>query len=261
MEPRWEKSIWLGKSQRSNEHVVAVCTGGIHKGRDIRLLPVIDAWKVDNFAAVVGVPWDPQRGVERTILRTPAVTGADADVRDRAVGAKHRVHLTRTDIEKYGHTPGCARCRGLIEHRHQHAVHSAECRNRIEDAMMRDSAQRERVVAARARTGTDITGVDEPYSQQLPSRVSESESRVASVPTTTARSSVEVDDDIPKPVAVGRLKRRFDRAEEPEVFSPVAPKRCRPREDSFQDDDVNLEANGDDVVMGGECGCCQHQRR
>ena len=63
------------------------------------------------------------------------------------------VKITHDIIERFGYTPGCAKCRKLLrnEYSHPSLAHSQDCRIRIEAASKADPAYRDRVERAEQR--------------------------------------------------------------------------------------------------------------
>ena len=57
MDGRWEKGTWLGKSKRSDEHIIEY-DGRIHMSRTIRHLPECDSWSLEALQAICATPWN-----------------------------------------------------------------------------------------------------------------------------------------------------------------------------------------------------------
>ena len=57
----WEIGILVGIRARSQEFMMAN-SGGIHKARSVRRLPVSDRWPADSIDIITDVPWDFRYG-------------------------------------------------------------------------------------------------------------------------------------------------------------------------------------------------------
>ena len=103
LDDRWRTSIWLGKSDRSDEHIVGLQTGAV-LARSARRKVEGKRWNEKALKMVTGTPWKPRPG--------------DVVVR--------RTYITRALIERYGPTADCSGCFWESQH------HSERCRARFE---------------------------------------------------------------------------------------------------------------------------------
>ena len=99
-----------------------------------------------KYCKFQGVPWEPIPGREGIEVRanielpmeetepTPVQEPEPQDVIRRRAG------ITKTDIEKYGMTPGCHGC--VAQNRGRRGNHTEECRKRMEGFMARGKDSR-----------------------------------------------------------------------------------------------------------------------
>ena len=118
MEPRWAKGLWLGKRFSTEEHVVATAGGIVIRSGAVRLHPEIE-YDSHLFDSLVGLPWDPAgKGSDLTPdevrehvqdlprIQTPR---QEADHYPRV----RRALISKAYVERFGPTPGCAKCRAI----------------------------------------------------------------------------------------------------------------------------------------------------
>ena len=79
--------IWLGKSDRSDEHTIGLKTGAVH-ARSVRRKVEGKRWSEKALKVVTGTPWNPRPG--EVVVR--------------------RRYNTRALIERYGPTEDCGGC-------------------------------------------------------------------------------------------------------------------------------------------------------
>ena len=77
MEPRWSEGVWLGKTAKSDEHIISDDTGWVVKAGGISLKTENESWKDD---VVMGGEMYPgglneQRVVRRTSIMIPPIPG------------------------------------------------------------------------------------------------------------------------------------------------------------------------------------------
>ena len=174
----WYPAVWLGKTETSDEHLVAD-TKATRAVRTIRRRPEAERWDVEAFQTFAGAPWDlklkPSAGAQPNfedqprvepsqratrppadpVVAASAAAAAVPTVRPAAVepavaegGAPSvRHYITAKLIEQYGKTPNCPRCDG------QAVAHSPECRQRVEGLQLQQQlAQPSPTTAAAAST-------------------------------------------------------------------------------------------------------------
>ena len=98
LDDRWRTAIWLGKSDRSNEHIGAVLA------RSVRRKAAGKRWSERALKLVTGTPWNPRPG--EMVMR--------------------RRYITRALVERYGPTEDCGACFRKSQQ------HSERCRARFE---------------------------------------------------------------------------------------------------------------------------------
>ena len=155
VQPRWIKGIWLGKLWSSDEHIVSAPGGRVVRSRTCK--PHADLWDWGLCDEIVGWPSDPsgtwsgEPGVQSEAPRLPP----RREPPPVAEPPTRRVMITTADIDRYGSTEGCRRCRAitrgeLVEGKTS-VAHSEECRRRIEERIRQDPEQKHRVEAAEER--------------------------------------------------------------------------------------------------------------
>ena len=103
LDDRWRTAIWLGKLDRSDEHIIGLETGAV-LARSVRRMVEGKRWKEKALKMVTGTPWNPRPG--EVVVR--------------------RRYITRLLIERYGPTEDCSECFRKSQH------HSERCRARFE---------------------------------------------------------------------------------------------------------------------------------
>ena len=81
LDDRWRTAIWLGKSDRSDEHIIGLETGAV-LARSVRRKVEGKRWNERALRMVPGTPWNPRPG--EVVVR--------------------RRYITRALIERYGPT-------------------------------------------------------------------------------------------------------------------------------------------------------------
>ena len=87
LDDRCRTAIWLGKSDRSDEHIIGVDTGAV-LARSVRRKAEGKRWSERALKLVTGTPWNPRPG--------------DVVMRRR--------YITRALVERYGPTKDCGAC-------------------------------------------------------------------------------------------------------------------------------------------------------
>ena len=87
LDDRWRTAIWLGKSDRSDEHIIGVDTGAV-LARSVRRKAEGKRWSERALKLVTGTPWNPRPG--EVVMR--------------------RRYITRALVERYGPTEDCGAC-------------------------------------------------------------------------------------------------------------------------------------------------------
>ena len=117
LDARWGAGVWLGKRWRSTEHYVGT-PQGVVKSYAIQRKPLEERWDAEAIEAITGTPWN----------LTPLPTDDEGprvhpplpeDLRLREgprpkepeVRAPLRPSIKQADLDRWGYTDGCLRCR------------------------------------------------------------------------------------------------------------------------------------------------------
>ena len=123
---RWKTGVWVGKSDVTDEHIIAHSTG-IHQARSVYRKPIEEQFSKALLDSACGTPWDAKQGA----ARDPP--------------AQRRTYITQALVDKHGPTQGCGRCEGWSD-----AAHNQKCRDRFEKIFAAQALERNR--AARVET-------------------------------------------------------------------------------------------------------------
>ena len=152
MQERWFPGIWVGKKLHTDEHLVMKEDGLVVRSRAVR--ENSQELKMEDFDKLLSTPHDPL-GAVRTAMRSirAEVQTKDPPLEDELAFKPRRAKITKNIIEKFGPTPGCAKCRAIErgDRGHEAVGHSAACRERIEDLMKTDETFKARVEKADER--------------------------------------------------------------------------------------------------------------
>jgi len=121
LEARWQKAVWFGKTDQSDEHIV-VDKDGWRTCRTVARRPEDKRWN-KKFFATVNV-----RSYEAARVATLK------DAADEA-GSRRR-YLTRTIVGEYGASQHCKACADGV------GTHTAECRARLERFIAESEAEK-----------------------------------------------------------------------------------------------------------------------
>jgi hypothetical protein len=157
LQPRFRFAFSLGSRSRSGEHFVGT-PEGVVRCRDVRRLTEDKRWDLDGLKAVKGAPWAPLSGA--SVLEVPTHIVTEKVIREeddgefrRDVNIK-RMMIRKTDVMKYGETPGCPGCRAVLEGRRQN--HTEECRKEMERKMEADPEGAEKVERNKRRVMEEL---------------------------------------------------------------------------------------------------------
>ena len=107
----------MGIHEVSGEHIIGTCDGCL-KTKDIRRKPESDRWKWENMVEIKGTPWEPVPGhpdrelKSRVFIREAPILPPPAAAEEPEI--LKRVYIRKSDVMKYGATPGCDGCRAAI---------------------------------------------------------------------------------------------------------------------------------------------------
>ena len=112
---RWEKGVWLGKRNSTDEHLVGT-EDGTTTARTVQRRPEEHRWSKDVFQKLVATPSQP-RGLH---------DGREAEPRQK--------YITKAIMDRLGRTAGCGACEGARR------PHTEECRARFETLLRAEEA-------------------------------------------------------------------------------------------------------------------------
>ena len=164
---RWREGIFLGVQDRSDEVLVGT-REGVFKARTLKRLDGVQRRDADLLKSLRGVPWQTVPGgdagdVAEAVRRPPVHIAAEPlvgpdelppPVTGKAL-VRRNLYVKKEDIEKYGQTVGCPGCIAIALGGRA-AAHGAECRARVEAAILADGDVERRVEAAHARKRGDM---------------------------------------------------------------------------------------------------------
>ena len=156
-EPRWKDGVFLGIRIDSGEKLIGTPEGVI-KVRSIRRKLEAERWVAEQHDALTCLPWKPYSNTDDdTILMRPPVASTVAHPSETAKQVhrdEERVPrsftIQKRDLVNYGYSPGCPGCYAAANDR-RYKPHTAECRQRIEKAMLEDEEGTNRVKEAKHR--------------------------------------------------------------------------------------------------------------
>ena len=145
LNPRWEYGVFVGIKALSGEVWVAT-KSGVRAVRSVRRIAAEERWKPDNKDWVQHVPWNrgeedpdadgeipegPVKEGQQGGGQPAGASGSGDQPRVIVVNtrqtAPREFYIQKRDLEKHGHTKGCAGCRTLIQGGTRQA-HTVECR-------------------------------------------------------------------------------------------------------------------------------------
>ena len=173
MSERWLTGLWLGKKFGTEEHIVLRPDGLVVRARAVREIEKKISLK--DFDHLRSAPHDPLgtlRGIPRDPHRRVDAAEGNGLPGDDPVQAAKRVQITADAIKKFGPTPGCRKCKGVMagDRSYQYVHHSEDCRKRLEEKMMHDEGFKENLERASRRQV-------ERLAQELERRVKEMENQ------------------------------------------------------------------------------------
>ena len=112
---QWREAHWVGRSERSDEHLLAI-RGSTCSARAIRRTPRDEQWNLECVKAVLVSPWE---------LRVR--TEFDAPLRQK--------YITNQMLDQHGRTPLCTGCSLGA------GSHSSGCRARFEAIWIQELAK------------------------------------------------------------------------------------------------------------------------
>ena len=155
-------------------------------------LPEDQRWSADALLSVVGTPWDPTPNIDaEDAARLPDPEAHQADIipkqAEDAPSITRRMYIRRTDVERFGPTPGCAGCRAALLNKT--ANHSAACRERIEGFLRETDEGKRRVESANYRMAEAFMRESEGISRMAAARTDADARSTEVAPPSTIRES------------------------------------------------------------------------
>ena len=151
MDARWAPGTWIGKRWRTTEHYVNTPTGVI-KCRAIKRKPIEDRWSREAIERIEATPWrltpSPKDGSGGPRVLPPLpddqLIRDGPKPREPEVRAPLRPRIQKSDLNRWGYTEGCLRCRQMRSGKgaEDGSTHSEKCRQRIETEMRRENDPR-----------------------------------------------------------------------------------------------------------------------
>ena len=142
--------VFLGTTMSSNESYIGLSNGSVVRGRAINRVRPDKRWSVELIQNIKGSPSNPMSS-DDTVVESFADLHANAgnderdalkdDVEVVKVGASRRVKINKTDIDKYGPSPNCPKCRAYRaqnERAYDRRGHTEACRLRFNKRMEED---------------------------------------------------------------------------------------------------------------------------
>jgi hypothetical protein len=138
LDSRWAEGLWLGRRWGAIQHRISVANE-VFEVRAVQRKPLADRWDRAALEAVKAVPWlNPAPDEAQPLRVLPPLGDERPSVPERArpeTGPK-RVYLRHEDLERWGYTANCLRCKLMRERKPAAGkAHSEACRSRIEEAM------------------------------------------------------------------------------------------------------------------------------
>ena len=142
LDMRWAMGIFLGTKMSSNESYIGLSNGTVVRGRALTRVRPDKRWSADLIQKILGTPAKPLSSDETVVetFENPHDNAGD-EQRDAMEGevevkhrASHRVAIQRSDIEEFGPSPNCPKCRAFTSKRdkpYRMNNHTEACRLRF----------------------------------------------------------------------------------------------------------------------------------
>ena len=163
LEARWDIGIYLGIRLHTTEKIIGA-PQGVVVVQSIRRKPADQQWNADLIEKLVGTPWAPSAGKQKSnqeALELPEAVSIDVEqpaVEPRPVESAEmkphfkRVYLRQTDFDKFGYSAQCRACTLLrLGMDRQGILHTEECRLRMVQRLQETEYGRKRIQIAEKR--------------------------------------------------------------------------------------------------------------
>jgi len=224
---RWRVGVFLGTADRSNEAFIGTRSGNVVKSRSLARVVEDSRWDRESIFRVSGTPMqlcpNPAGNQDASWIEEaaePHTEPFDAEVAaqseevppipsdevkqamdDRNGPWHRRIRITRSDLNKYGFTPGCRRCNDLRSGKAlSRENHSEDCRLRIYGDWEANNDPKWRAAERELQIDSTATGVA-PQDIELEGidrldRPARSSNQPKSKSTARSSSERQVDEDV-----------------------------------------------------------------
>ena len=131
-EPRLILVRYMGHHARTGS-IVGLTEEGVTFGESAKRLPVEDRWALEGWDKLRGLPWDLKPKEREAPLDCQDDQAPVLLQRPVPPEVTREFYVRRTDVEQYGPTPGCERCRTIAERLPPKGTHTPECRERMKE--------------------------------------------------------------------------------------------------------------------------------
>ena len=149
---RWERGIWLGIRDETNEIIIGTELGVV-KARDFkRMASSEERWNCDFVHSMRGTPWEPTPGKTddaipvRVRLPEEGRPPEPVNLGEPSSDIKRRARISREDVVRIGFTIGCPGCKAISRNAPSQN-HTDACRTRIEEALIEEGGTKAKRVA------------------------------------------------------------------------------------------------------------------
>ena len=162
MQGRFQKGVFLGRVDRTNEVMIGVGNQLVRTTKFLRL-PEKEQWSAEALEGLRGlVPWTAGKtargGALEVVFPGPLVSADAGPAGPDTERAEKRLYLTKKLLDKYGRTQGCEGC---FPRTAAPRPHTEACRARLEKAWAEDAQKRVAELEELLGEGGDAGGGDD----------------------------------------------------------------------------------------------------
>ena len=214
---RWKQGLFLGIDNITGQYKLFP-DGQIKFSRTIRRMPDPEKFQLDRVKDVMLTPWEARVSKSEDVIFRERIDAEQKLIaaREQAIRQIKRAPLKRSDIDDFGHTPGCPKCEHSLRYGcgRTSQPHSEACRTRMYDKFLTTEKGQQRI----ARMGQRRLEVMTEYLEQ---------SETLKALQEDARSKGEEPDVVvprhPPPKLPASDAERPEPRGDPTVFQPVVP--------------------------------------